>query len=54
MVALSKTPNSSKALKSLPITGAFTKAGQDKVTSASNFYLALVNGRRHVLTRRGI
>ena len=38
----------------LYITGAFTQAGQDNVTSASNFYLASVNGRRQLLTRRGI
>ena len=32
-------------------TGAFTKAGQDIVTSTSNFYLASVNGRRRFLIR---
>ncbi len=32
-------------------TGAFTKAGQDIVSSISNFYLASVNGRRRFLIR---
>jgi hypothetical protein len=46
----------SKQLESrkLPTTGAFTKAGQDKITSAINFTSISVNGRRHVLMRRGM
>jgi hypothetical protein len=32
-------------------TGAFTKAGQDIVTSTSNSYSTAVNGRRRVLIR---
>ncbi len=41
-------------MKELQRTGAFTQAGQDILTSASNFYLASVNERRQVLIRHGI
>jgi len=46
----------SKQLESrkLPTTGAFTKAGQDIVTSTSIFSSTTVNGRRQDLNRRGI
>ena len=40
--------------KGLQLTGAFTQAGQDNVTSTSNFYLASVNARRQVLTQHAL